>query len=199
MKTRLPSAVLLLSLPLLAACAATSPAAPTTRTQTPVDTTRKTSATTPTGPVENVAKYRPVFAAPAAGTAASPTATPKPAVVVAPVGRATAPVPTSHVTAQVEQRLRDQAFTNQNVKYVSGFRVRAYLGLERDQVMNIRRQIIGRYPDETDYITFKQPVYRLYVGDYVNKLDAARGLARVRQFAPRAELEPMQVLLNKTP
>lgn len=195
MKTRFPSAVLLLSLPLLAACAATSPTAPTTRTQTPVDTTRKPAAT---GPVENVTKYRPVFAAPAAG-AASPAAAPKPAVVAAPVGKATAPVPTSHVTAQVEQRLRDQAFTNQNVKYVSGFRVRAYLGLERDQVMNIRRQIISRYPDETDYITFKQPVYRLYVGDYVNKLDAARGLARVRQFVPRAELESMQVLLNKTP
>lgn len=196
MKTRLPSAVLLLSLPLLAACAATSPAAPTTRAQTPADTTRKPVAAA-TGPAENVTKYRPVFAAPAAAPAASPAAVPKPAAVAASVAKA--PAPTSHVTAQVEQRLRDQAFTNQNVKYVSGFRVRAYLGLERDQVMNIRRQIISRYPDETDYITFKQPVYRLYVGDYVSKLDAARGLARMRQFVPRAELEPMQVLLNKTP
>jgi len=193
MNLRLPNAVLLLSLPLLAACAATSPAAPTTRTQTPTDTTRKPVAT---GPAENVTKYRPVFAAPATSSVASPAA-PKPAAAAAPAGKAAAP--TNHVTAQVEQRLSDQAFTNQNVKYVSGFRVRAYLGLERDQVMNIRRQIISRYPDETDYITFKQPVYRLYVGDYVSKLDAARGLARVRQFVPRAELEPMQVLLNKTP
>ena len=39
----------------------------------------------------------------------------------------------------------------------------------------------------------------VYIGDYATKLDAARGLARVRQFVPRAELEPMQVLLNKTP
>ena len=195
MNLRLPNAVLLLSLPLLAACAATSPAAPVTRTPSPADTTRKPIAT---GPAENVVKYRPVFAAPAAGSAASPAAAPRPAMA-APASKPTAPAPTSHVTAQVEQRLRDQAFTNQNVKYVSGFRVRAYLGLERDQVMNIRRQIISRYPDETDYITFKQPVYRLYVGDYVTKLDAARGLARVRQFVPRAELEPMQVLLNKTP
>jgi hypothetical protein len=196
MKRRFPNAVLLLSLPLLAACAATAPAAPATRAQTPADTTRKPVASAPT---ENVAKYRPVFAAPAAGSSASPAAAPKPAGPPAPVGKAAAPTPTSHVTPQVEQRLRDQAFTNQNVKYVSGFRVRAYLGLERDQVMNIRRQIISRYPDETDYITFKQPVYRLYVGDYVSKLDAARGLARVRQFVPRAELEPMQVLLNKVP
>jgi hypothetical protein len=194
MHLHLRNAVLLLSLPLLAACAATAPAAPTTRAQAPVDTTRKPVST---APVENVTKYRPVFAAPAAESAASPA--PKPASPAAPMGKTSAPAPTNHVTARVEQRLRDQAFTNQNVKYVSGFRVRAYLGLERDQVMNIRRQIISRYPDETDYITFKQPVYRLYVGDYVNKLDAARGLARIRQFVPRAELESMQVLLNKTP
>lgn len=196
MNLRLRNAVLLLSLPLLAACAATAPAAPATRAQTPVDTTRKPVAAVP---AENVAKYRPVFTLPPAGSPASPAAIPKPASPAAPASKASAPAPTGHVTAQVEQRLRDQAFTNQNVKYVSGFRVRAYLGLERDQVMSIRRQIISRYPDETDYITFKQPVYRLYVGDYVNKLDAARGLARVRQFVPRAELESMQVLLNKTP
>ena len=196
MNLRLRNAVLLLSLPLLAACAATAPAAPATRTQTPVDTTRKPVSTIP---AENVTKYRPVFTPPAASSPASPAATPKPAGPTAPASKASVPAPTGHVTAQVEQRLRDQAFTNQNVKYVSGFRVRAYLGLERDQVMSIRRQIISRYPDETDYITFKQPVYRLYVGDYVNKLDAARGLARVRQFVPRAELESMQVLLNKAP
>jgi hypothetical protein len=196
MNLRLRNAVLFVSLPLLAACAATAPAAPTARTQAPVDTTRKPVSA---APAENVVKYRPVFPLPAAGSPASPAAASKPASPAAPIGKAQAPAPTGHVTAQVEQRLRDQAFTNQNVKYASGFRVRAYLGLERDQVMNIRRQIISRYPDETDYITFKQPVYRLYVGDYISKLDAARGLARVRQFVPRAELEPMQVLLNKTP
>ncbi|GAB3637103.1 hypothetical protein GCM10027422_26930 [Hymenobacter arcticus] len=193
MLLRLRNAVLLLSLPLLAACAATAPA--TTRAQTPADTTRRP--VTAAAPTEDVAKYRPVFALPAAGAAVPPTAA-KPAAATLPAKTA-APAPTNQVNALVEQRLRDQAFTNQNVKYISGFRVRAYLGLERDQVMSIRRQLISRYPDETDYITFKQPVYRLYIGDYATKLDAARGLARVRQFVPRAELEPMQVLLNKTP
>ena len=187
---RFPNAGLLLGWPLLAACAAT---APNTRAQVPADTTRRPAGTAAANPTEDLTKYRPVFANPAAGP------TPPLAAKAAPPARAAAPAPTNQVNAQVEQRLRDQAFTNQSVKYASGYRVRAYLGLEREQVMSIRRQIIARYPDETDYITFKQPVYRLYVGDYVSKLDAARGLARVRQFAPRAELEPMQVLLDKTP
>ncbi|MGI4871015.1 MAG: hypothetical protein ACRYFX_07535 [Janthinobacterium lividum] len=194
MKPLLRNAVPLFLAPLLlAACATTRPAAQTT----PADTTRKPVATTTAAaPVEDLSRYRPVFAPPA--PAAAPAAAPKPVAAV-PLPRVAAPAPTNQVNAPLEQRLRDQAYMNQNVKYASGYRIRAYLGLEREEVMTIRRQVIGRYPDETDYITFKQPVYRLYIGDYLTKLDAVRGLARVRQFAPKAELEPMQVLLNKVP
>ena len=192
MSLRIPKSMLLLSLPLLAACATTAPTAPVAVQSVPTDTVRKTTAPIP---AEDLTKYRPTFAPASTAPALGAAPAPRPATAVA----KTAPVPTNAVTAQVEQRLRDQAFTNQNVKYTSGYRIRAYLGLERDQVMNIRRQVIGRYPDETDYITFKQPVYRLYIGDYTTKLEAVRGLARVRQFVPKAELEAMQVLLNKAP
>jgi hypothetical protein len=194
MNLRFRNAVLVLSLPLLAACATTAPA--TTRAATLVDTTRKTVAAVP---AEDLTRYRPTFPAPTAPVAAAPTVAPRTAAAVASATKAAAPVPTNHVNAQMEQRLRDQAYTNQNVKYTSGYRIKAYSGFERDQAMSVRRQVIARYPDETDYITFKQPVYRLYIGDYTTKLEAARGLARVRQFVPKAELEPMQVLLNKIP
>lgn len=196
MNLRTPNAMLLLSLPLLAACATTAPTAPVATKPAPTDTVRKTTALIP---AEDLTKYRPTFAPAGTAPIGGSVATPKPEVSVALGQKAAAPVPTAAVNAQVEQRLRDQAFTNQNVKYTSGYRIRAYLGLERTQAMNIRRQVIGRYPEETDYITFKQPVYRLYIGDYTTKLDAARGLARVRQFVPKAELEAMQVLLNKVP
>ena len=172
----------------LAACAATAPQAP--RASAPPDTTLKkpgTGAAPPAAlPAEDVARYRPVLAVPKVVP-----------VAAAPV-RAAVP-PTNHVNPQMEQRLRDQAFTNQNVKYTQGYRILVYLGLERDKVMAIRRSIIGRFPDETDYITFKAPVYRLYIGDYITKLDAARGLARLRGLTPKLELEATQVLLNKNP
>jgi hypothetical protein len=172
---------------MVAACASTAQQAP--QASTPPDTTARRSAvaTTPPMPAEDVTKYRPVFAAPAAA----------PLPATAPVK--TAALPTNQVNQQMEQRLRDQAYTNQNVKYTQGFRVLVYFGTERDKVMALRRTIIGRYPDETDYIVFKSPVYRLYIGDYLTRLDAARGLARLRAFVPKPELEPGQVLLNKNP
>lgn len=175
-----PAASLLL---LLAACAGTAP-----RGAAVADTLPGSKAAAP--PADDLRAYRlPVPPAPAAPalTAKAPAAGPKPA----------APLPTNAVNAQVEQRLRDQAYTNQNVKYAQGFRLLVYLGLERDQAMAIRRAVIGRYPDETDYLSFKAPVYRLYVGDYLTRLDAARARARLRGLTQRAELEATQVLINK--
>jgi hypothetical protein len=185
MKLLLPKMLLAIPLLALAACAGTAAQAP--RASAPADTTRKTTATTAPLPAEDVTRYRPVFAAPKVVPLAA-----MPAV-------RTAVTPTNSVNAPVEQRLRDQAYTNQNVKYAQGYRLLVYLGIERDQVMAIRRTVIGRYPDETDYITFKSPVYRLYIGDYLTRLDAARAMARLRGLTPKLELEATQVLLNKNP
>jgi len=170
----------------LAACAGTGAQAP--RATAPPDTSaKKTTAAAPAPmPAEDVSKYRAAFGAPKAAAAA-------------PGAGRQAPTPTNQVNAQMEQRLRDQAYTNQNVKYAQGYRILVYLGIERDKAMAIRRAIIGRYPDETDYFTFKSPVYRLYIGDYLTKLEAARGLAKLRGLAPKLELESTQVLLNKRP
>lgn len=164
----------------LGACAATAPAS--TRPTAPVDTA-KTRPAQQTVPAEDLSRYRPVFTAPK--EEAAPVA--RPAVA-----------PTNHVNTQIEQRLRDQAYTNQNVKYAQGYRILAYVGLERDKAMSIRRSVISRYPDETDYLTFKQPVFRLYIGDYLTRLEAEQAMLRIRPLAPKAELESAQVLLNKT-
>ncbi|GAB3305218.1 sporulation protein [Hymenobacter tenuis] len=179
MKHLLRNVLLLSVLFSLGACASSSPGAPTTSKP---DTAQR-AATAP--PVEDLSKYRPVFTAPKAP-------------VVAPATPARAVNPTNHVNPQVEQRLRDQAYTNQNVKYAQGYRILAYVGLEKDQAMAVRRAIISRYPEETDYLAYKQPIFRLRIGDYLTRLEAEQALLRIRALAPKAELESMQVVINKT-
>lgn len=181
-------AVLVGAASLLAACAATAPPA-AAQTPSSADTIRRPTPPA-TLPAEDVRKYRP------AAATTPPQATALPA---APFAKAPLVAPTNQVNERIEQRLRDQAYTNQNVKYTQGYRILAYVGLERDKAMAIRRALISRYPEETDYLTFKQPIYRLYIGDYTSKLEAARGMARLRPLAPKAELESASVLLNKVP
>jgi hypothetical protein len=166
----------------LSACAASGPS--TSSGGTAADTTKNRTAQQ-TAPAEDLSRYRPVFAQP---KATAPTSSAAKTVVT----------PTNHVNAQIEQRLRDQAYTNQNVKYAQGYRILAYVGLEREQAMSTRRAIISRYPEETDYLTFKQPVYRLWIGDYLTRLEAEQAMLRIKPLAPKAQLQPAQVVLNKT-
>ncbi|WP_143436364.1 sporulation protein [Hymenobacter crusticola] len=168
----------------LASCAATAPTVATTTAPASTDTTRKAPSSLP---VEDLSKYRPTFGGAKPEASATAAATKSRPVL-----------PTNQVNAQIDQRLRDQAYTNQNVKYAQGYRILAYVGLERDQAMSIRRAIIGQYPEETDYVTFKQPVYRLWVGDYLTRLEAEQALQRIRPLAPKADLQPAQIVLNKT-
>jgi hypothetical protein len=176
MKSLLHNVFLFSALLSLASCASSGPVGKTTTS----DTTRRRES----APAEDLSRYRPVFTTPS--------------TVVQPAGSKPSVTPTNHVNSQVDQRLRDQAFTNQNVKYAQGYRILAYVGLERDQAMAIRRAIISRYPDETDYITFKQPTYRLLIGDYMTRLEAEQAMLRIKPLAPKAQLQPTQVLLNKT-
>ncbi|SET80555.1 sporulation protein [Hymenobacter actinosclerus] len=167
--------LLLCGLLSLGACAASGPAAPS------ADTTRRSSQL----PAEDLSQFRPVFPAPKATAAVpAPRARPVP--------------PTNQVNAQIEQRLRDLSYSNRNVKYAQGYRILAYVGLEKDKAMSVRRAIISRYPEETDYLTYKNPIFRLQIGDYLTRLEAAQALLRLRPLAPRAELEAMQVIINKT-
>ena len=181
MKLLLLRNVLLLSLFVsLGACASSGPGTPAASAP---DTTRRGAAAA--SAAEDLSRYRPVFTAPKTTTAA-----PAPTVRAVP--------PTNHVNAQIEQRLRDQAFTNQNVKYAQGYRILAYVGLEREQAMAVRRAVISRFPEETDYLTFKQPIFRLWIGDYLTRLEAEQAMLRIRPFAPKAELQAAQIVINKT-
>ncbi|WP_052695197.1 hypothetical protein [Hymenobacter sp. AT01-02] len=183
MKHPLHNVLLLSTFFALGACASSGPVAPTA---TAPDTTRRPGATqVATLPAEDLSRYRPAFAAPKA-PAVVPTTTTRPVT------------PTNQVNAQIEQRLRDQAFTNQNVKYAQGYRILAYVGLEREQAMAIRRAVISRYPEETDYLGFKQPIYRLWIGDYLTRLEAEQAMSRIRPLAPKAQLEGAQIVINKT-
>ena len=177
LKLLLHNVLLFSALLALSACATTAPSA--TGAKAPPDTAKTRPAQ---APVEDLSRYRPTFTPPKEVGAPAP----RPAVT-----------PTNHVNAQIEQRLRDQAASNLNVKYAQGYRILAYVGLERDRAMSTRRAIISRYPEESDYLTFKQPLFRLYVGDYLTRLEAEQAMLRIKPLAPKATLEPAQIVLSK--
>ena len=106
--------------------------------------------------------------------------------------------PTHHVNEKVAVLMDTVASVNKNIRYAQGYRILAYNGSERQTVMDLRRSIIARLPDEKDYLTYQQPNFRLKVGDFFSRIEAQQVLNQIADLIPNAQIVQDQININKT-
>lgn len=106
--------------------------------------------------------------------------------------------PTHHVNEKVDVLMDTVASVNKNIKYAQGYRILAYNGSERQTVMDLRRSILQRVPEEKDYLTYQQPNFRLKVGDFFSRIEAQQVLNQLSDLIPNAQIVQDQININKT-
>lgn len=73
---------------------------------------------------------------------------------------------------------------NQSFPYISGYRVQIYMASGNDALSNaeiVKKDFELEFPDLTAYITFREPYYRVRVGDYRTRLEANQLLKPIRR------------------
>jgi hypothetical protein len=106
--------------------------------------------------------------------------------------------PTSHVNDKVEVLLDTVANVNKSIKYARGYRILAYNGSEREKVMNLRKSLLRRVPEEKDYLTYRQPNFRLMIGDYFSRIEAQQVLNQLSDIIPNALIVADQINIQKS-
>lgn len=129
--------------------------------------------------VDDISVYRPTYPVEDAG---------------APVARVE---PTNHVNAKVAVLMDSVASVNKGIKYAQGYRILAYNGSERQNVMNLRKAIIARVPEQKDYLTYQQPNFRLKIGDYFSRMEAQQVLNQISDLIPNAHIVQDQINIPK--
>lgn len=129
---------------------------------------------------EDLSAYRPKYPAAETGSSAAVRAE-----------------PTNHVNNRVAVLMDTVASVNRAIKYAQGYRILAYNGSERETVMNLRKTIIARVPEEKDYLTYQQPNFRLKVGDYFSRMEAQLVLNQLRDLIPNAQIVQEQINIPK--
>jgi SPOR domain len=86
------------------------------------------------------------------------------------------------------QNMDDKLYQYQRYNHGTspGFRVQINFGQERNAVNKTQSDFSSKYPGTTSYITYKQPYFRISVGDFRTKLEAVHFLNRVRKDYPAA-------------
>ncbi len=58
------------------------------------------------------------------------------------------------------------------VRYMRGYRVQIYYGIDRNQAIQRKVDFIRRFPNEKTYMSYTQPQYRVKVGNFATRQDA---------------------------
>ena len=85
---------------------------------------------------------------------------------------------------------------NMRMKYMKGYKVLVYSGNDKDEAEKVKRRLyqLSLAPE----LTYKQPTYRIKVGDFTDRLDAKRFMAKViiREY-PKAIMIDDNVLIKR--
>jgi len=66
--------------------------------------------------------------------------------------------------------------TNRLIKFTSGYRILVYSGTDRDEANRAKGNLYQLLPNADLYVIYKQPDYRVKMGDYADRLEAYRVL-----------------------
>ena len=85
---------------------------------------------------------------------------------------------------------------NLSRKYIDGFTIQVYSGLDREAALNVRKQLTTALPELESEIQYNQPNFRVRAGDYFNRLAAQKDFVAIKRYFPNAIITPTRIELQ---
>ena len=105
--------------------------------------------------------------------------------------------PTQDITKQLNSKIDTLAVRNKKMKFAQGFRVLVYTGNSSDEVKHVRLKLRGLVANEPVYDEYKQPTFRVKVGDCYSRLEAYYLLSQLQKDFINAIVVPDQINIVK--
>jgi len=102
-----------------------------------------------------------------------------------------------HVNKRFEAILDTIAMRNKSVKFTNGFRIQIYVGNDRKSADDAKIYTYQKYPEIFPYLSYQQPIYKVKIGDFLNRMDAERYYSDIKELYPSAMILPDRVEIKK--
>lgn len=76
---------------------------------------------------------------------------------------------------------------------VDGFTIQLYSGVQRDEALNIKKQVATMLPNIDADLQFVQPNFRVRAGKYVSRVEAQKDYMTVKRYFPNAIVIPERI------
>ena len=102
-----------------------------------------------------------------------------------------------HVNKRLDAILDTIAMHNKSIKFTNGFRIQIYVGSDRKSADDAKIYTYQKYPEIFPYLSFQQPIYKVKIGDFLNRMDAERYFSDIKDLYPSAMILPDRVEIKK--
>ncbi|WP_234736078.1 SPOR domain-containing protein [Tellurirhabdus bombi] len=103
-----------------------------------------------------------------------------------------------HINRRLDALLDTIARQNRAIRYAPGYRIQVYVGDARQKADQAKVYTYQNHPELNPYLSYRQPTYRLKVGDFMRRMDAERYLEILKQQFSSAILLPDRVDIRKS-
>lgn len=105
--------------------------------------------------------------------------------------------PTNHINDTVFKLLDSITVKNKIIKLAQGYRIQVYSGQNKGDLKNVKEKIYELISNAEIYVTYKQPDYKIKVGDFMNRIEAFEAQGTLRRFFPDALIVPDIINISK--
>lgn len=102
-----------------------------------------------------------------------------------------------YIPANVDALVSKHRYINQQEDKMDGWRIQLMQATDRNIVYSTRGRFASRYPKTEVYLDYKQPYFKLRVGNFKNRMDAYKFLLNIRVDFDRAFLVQEKISKSK--
>ncbi len=104
--------------------------------------------------------------------------------------------PTHDQTAEIDSKLKDITNYNKTSITAPGFTIQVYSGTSREQASQAKAQVYKTLPTSRPKTKYQQPIYKVRVGSFGDRLEAQNVYAELLKEFPDAIVIPTKIRVN---
>ncbi|HET8859903.1 SPOR domain-containing protein [Marivirga sp.] len=102
----------------------------------------------------------------------------------------------SDVTELINKKLDTLAENNKEIRYVNGYSIQIYSGSSSSEAYEARDTARVVLPEIRTDVEYKQPIYKVRVGRFTERLEVQRTLLQLKPKFPDAISVPQRIYIN---
>lgn len=99
-------------------------------------------------------------------------------------------------TVEIDNKLRDITSYNSTSRTAAGFTIQVYSGTSREQASQAKAQVYKTLPKSRPETKYQQPIYKVRIGEFGDRLEAQNVYAELLKVFPDAIVIPSKIRLR---